>query len=88
MLFDTYSNGSVTLKNRIVMAPMTRCRCDHRDAVPNESVAEYYRQRATAGLIISEGVPVSDRARGYLGTAALWNDAQAAGWQKVNAGVH
>ncbi len=88
MLFDTYGNGSVTLKNRIVMAPMTRCRCDHRDAVPNDMVAEYYRQRATAGLIISEGVPVSDRARGYLGTAALWNDAQAAGWQKVNAGEH
>jgi 2,4-dienoyl-CoA reductase-like NADH-dependent reductase (Old Yellow Enzyme family) len=88
MLFDPVSCGPLTFANRIVMAPMTRCRCDHRDAVPNAMVAEYYRQRAGAGMILSEGVPVSDRARGYLGTAALWNDAQAEGWQKVNDGVH
>lgn len=88
MLFDPYANTAVGFKNRVVMAPMTRCRCDHRDAVPNDMMVEYYRQRAAAGLIVSEGVPVSDRARGYLGTPALWNDAQAEGWQKVNAGLH
>ena len=87
MLFTAYDNAAIRLANRIVMAPMTRCRCDHRDAIPNAMMIEYYRQRATAGLIISEGVPVSDRARGYLGTPALWNDAQAEGWQKVNAGL-
>ncbi len=88
MLFSSYANAALTLSNRIVMAPMTRCRANHADAVPNDMIVEYYRQRAGAGLIISEGVPVSDRARGYLNTPALWNDAQAAGWAQVTAAVH
>ncbi|MDP2793218.1 MAG: alkene reductase [Sulfurisoma sp.] len=88
MLFDKFTNGAVTFANRIVMAPMTRCRADHRDAIPNDLMVEYYRQRATAGMILSEGVPVSDRARGYLGTPALWNEDQAAGWKKVTDAVH
>lgn len=88
MLFDQYTNGTLAFANRIVMAPMTRCRADHRDAVPNDLIVEYYRQRASAGMIVSEGVPVSDRARGYLGTAALWNEAQAAGWRRVTDAVH
>ena len=87
-LFDPYANSALTFANHIVMAPMTRSRADHRDAVPNEMMIEYYRQRAGAGLIISEGVPVSDRARGYINTGALWNEAQAAGWKKVNDAVH
>jgi N-ethylmaleimide reductase len=87
-LFDDWSNAALRFTNRIVMAPMTRSRADHCDAVPNELMVEYYRQRAGAGLIISEGVPVSDRARGYIGTAALWNEAQAAGWKLVNDAVH
>lgn len=88
MLFDTCPTPSFTLSNRIAMAPMTRCRADHRDAVPNDLIVEYYRQRASVGLIISEGVPVSDRARGYLNTPALWNEAQAAGWKRVTDTVH
>ena len=88
MLFSPYAIGELEFANRIVMAPMTRCRCDHRDAIPNDMVTEYYRQRASAGLIISEGVPVSDRARGYLGTPALWNEEQAAGWERVNDALH
>jgi len=52
--------------NRVVMAPMTRCRTDHREAIANDLMVEYYRQRASAGLIISEGVLVSDRVRGYV----------------------
>ncbi len=88
MLFDAYANASLTLANRIAMAPMTRCRANHQDAVPNDLIVEYYRQRAAAGLIISEGVPVSDRARGYLDTPALWNEDQAAGWKKVTDAVH
>ena len=88
MLFDSYANSALTLANRVAMAPMTRCRADHADAVPNELITEYYRQRASAGLIISEGVPVSDRARGYLNTPALWNEAQAAGWKRVTDAVH
>ncbi len=88
MLLSSYANAALSLSNRTVMAPMTRCRADHRDAVPNDLIAEHYRQRATAGLIISEGVPVSDRARGYLNTPALWNEAQAAGWKQVTDAVH
>ena len=88
VLFDSTSIAALQLPNRIVMAPMTRCRADHRDAVPNAMMVEYYRQRAGAGLIISEGVPVSDRARGYINTPALWNEAQAAGWQRVTDAVH
>ena len=88
MLFDPYSNARLSFANHIVMAPMTRCRADHRDAVPNAMMIEYYRQRASAGLIISEGVPVSDQARGYLHAGALWNEAQAAGWKQVNQAVH
>lgn len=88
MLFDPFANGAVTFANRIVMAPMTRSRADHRDAVPNDLIVEYYRQRAGAGMIVSEGVPVSDRARGYLGTAALWTEAQAVGWRRVTDAVH
>jgi len=88
MLFESVRLGSLDLANRVVMAPMTRCRADHRDAVPNAMMAEYYRQRAGAGLIISEGVPVSDNARGYLNTPGLWNEAQAEGWGQVTAAVH
>lgn len=88
MLFDSYSNSKITFANHVVMSPMTRSRADHRDAVPNDLMVEYYRQRAGAGLIISEGVPVSDQGRGYIHTAALWNEAQAAGWKKVNQAVH
>jgi N-ethylmaleimide reductase len=89
MLFDPYTSQSgLTLANRIAMAPMTRCRADHSDAIPNDMITEYYRQRAGVGLIISEGVPVSDRGRGYLNTPALWNEAQAAGWKDVTAAVH
>lgn len=88
MLFAPYTGTALTLANRIVMAPMTRCRADHADAAPNDLMVEYYRQRASAGLIVSEGLPVSDRARGYLGTGALWNGVQAAKWRKVTNAVH
>jgi 2,4-dienoyl-CoA reductase-like NADH-dependent reductase (Old Yellow Enzyme family) len=88
MLFAPYAVAGLQLANRIVMAPMTRCRADHADAVPNDLMVEYYRQRATAGLIVSEGVPVSDRARGYLNTPALWSGKQVAGWKKITSAVH
>ncbi len=88
MLFTKYTNGTVAFSNRIAIAPMTRGRADHRDGIPNAMMAEYYRQRASAGLIISEGTPVSDRARGYLNTPALWNEDQAAGWKRVTDTIH
>jgi N-ethylmaleimide reductase len=88
MLFESFKNSAIAFANRITMAPMTRCRASHADAIPNALMVEYYRQRASAGMIISEGVPVSDRARGYVNTPALWNEAQAAGWKKVTDTVH
>ena len=88
MLFDSFSNQALTLQNRVVMAPMTRCRTDHRQGLANDLMVEYYRQRAAAGLIISEGVVVSDRARGYVNSPGLYSEAHAASWQKVTAAVH
>ncbi len=88
MLFTPFRHGSLTLTNRLVMAPLTRCRADHRDALPNAMMREYYLQRAGAGLIISEGLPVSDRARGYLNTPALWNPDQATGWRPITTDLH
>ena len=88
MLFDRFSNSSVSFANRVVMAPMTRCRSDHHVGIANELMVEYYRQRASAGLIISEGLPVSDRARGYINTPGMYSAAQASSWQKVTETVH
>ncbi|MGP9707673.1 alkene reductase [Brachybacterium sp. AOP24-D1-21] len=79
--------GELTLPNRIVMAPLTRARTGD-ERVPTELNAEYYSQRAGAGLIISEATSVSPQGVGYHGTPGIWNDAQVAGWQKVTEAVH
>jgi N-ethylmaleimide reductase len=86
-LFAPVQLGPHTLRNRIVMNPMTRCRAD-ADAVPTDIMATYYGQRADAGLIITEGTAPSPNGRGYARTPGLWNDAQIAGWQAVTAAVH
>lgn len=85
-LFTPATLGKLQLKNRIVMAPMTRCRAIGN--VPNELMAEYYRQRAGAGLIISEGVAPSPNGMGYARQPGLFNDAQVQGWLKVTDAVH
>ncbi len=86
-LFDPLTLGSLTLKNRIVMAPLTRSRAgDSR--VPNALMAEYYRQRAGAGLILSEATSISPMGVGYAGTLGIWNAAQVAGWRLVTEAVH
>lgn len=87
MLFDPIQIGDLELPNRIVMAPMTRCRAGQPGDVPTELMAEYYAQRASAGLIISEGVPVSATAPGYLWTPGLFSEAQVVGWRRVNEAV-
>nr|WP_282434847.1 hypothetical protein [Burkholderia ambifaria] len=69
--------GSLRLKNRIVMAPMTRCRSDDV-GVPPEYAADYYAQRADAGLIITEAINISAQARGYPRTPGIWTEAQVA----------
>lgn len=84
-----YSNvkiGSMLLKNRIVMAPMTRCRCT--DNMPNEFVAKYYVQRAEAGLIVTEGMSPSDNGLGYARIPGLYTEEHSKAWKKVTDEVH
>lgn len=86
-LFESVSMGPHKLRNRLVMNPMTRCRAD-AEAVPTPIMATYYAQRATAGLIVTEGVAPSPNGRGYARTPGLWNAEQVAAWQPVTAAVH
>ncbi len=79
--------GDLHLKNRVVMAPLTRSRATD-DRVPTDMMAEYYAQRASAGLIISEATVISEQANGYLNTPGLFTDAQVEGWKKVTQAVH
>jgi N-ethylmaleimide reductase len=85
-LFDPLQVGSITLKNRIVMSPMTRCRAIGN--VPNGLMAEYYAQRAGAGLIITEGTSPSPNGLGYARIPGIFNEAQVEGWKKVTSAVH
>jgi N-ethylmaleimide reductase len=85
-LFSSYQLGRVELKNRVVMAPMTRSRSPEN--VPGDVVAEYYEQRAEAGLIITEGTSPSPHGVGYARIPGLYSPAQVAGWKKVTERVH
>lgn len=87
-LLTPYSMGNIQLPNRVVMAPMTRNRAENDDNAPTELHVKYYTQRATAGLIISEGSQVSKHAMGYINTAGMHNSAQIDGWKKVTESVH
>ena len=86
-LFDPLQLGALELPNRIVMAPLTRARSD-RDAVPNELMAAYYAQRASAGLIISEATGISREGLGWPNAPGLWNEEQVEGWKLVTDAVH
>ena len=86
VLFEPYDMAGHRLNNRIIMAPMTRARA--RGDVPDELGALYYRQRASAGLIISEGAPISREGQGYLFNPGIFGPDQIAGWQKATAAVH
>lgn len=88
MLFEPVRIGTIDLPNRIVMAPMTRCRAGRPGDVPTPLMAKYYAQRATAGLIVSEGCPVSPTAPGYLWTPGLHAEPQVEGWKTVTQAVH
>lgn len=80
---------NINLKNRVVMAPMTRSRADNEGKVPtNDLQGLYYEQRASAGLIITEGSQVSERAVGYINTPGIHTDAQVEGWKQVTKRVH
>ena len=79
--------GRDTLPNRLVMAPMTRSRAK-ADGTPGELAAEYYSQRASVGLIVTEGTQPSDDGQGYLMTPGIYTPAHVAGWKKVTSAVH
>ncbi|OZI67434.1 alkene reductase [Bordetella genomosp. 11] len=85
-LFDPLSIGDLHLPNRIVMAPLTRLRAP--DGVPNALMAQYYEQRASAGLIITEGTPVRDDGVGYPNVPGIWSEAQTQGWKQITEAVH
>ncbi len=87
-LFSPLTVGDLTLKNRIVMAPLTRARAVGGNRVPNALMAEYYAQRASAGLILSEATAVTPQGVGYADTPGLWSDEQVEGWKLVTAAVH
>ena len=86
-LFDPVQLGAVTARNRILMAPLTRARAT-RDHVPTPIMADYYRQRASAGLIISEGIGVSQQGLGWPYAAGIWSAEQVAAWKPVTQAVH
>jgi N-ethylmaleimide reductase len=86
-LFSSYRLGDLKLKNRFVLAPMTRSRAVEAN-VPNPLAATYYAQRATAGLIVTEATQVSPQGVGYIRTPGIHSPEQAAGWRKVTEAVH
>jgi N-ethylmaleimide reductase len=87
ILFSSFDLEGLTLKNRVVMAPLTRGRAGS-DRIPNALMAEYYAQRATVGLIIAEGTAISKQSRGWLNSPGIYTDEQAQAWKQVVNAVH
>lgn len=88
ILFQSYNLGNRSLKNRMVMAPMTRSRSNNKLNVPTALTAQYYEQRATAGLIVTEGTFVSTKAVGFINVPGIYSEAQTEGWKLVTKAVH
>lgn len=86
-IFDPITVGDLQLPNRIIMAPLTRCRADE-GRIPNAMMAEYYVQRASAGLIISEATSVTPLGVGYPDTPGIWSNDQVRGWSNITKAVH
>jgi N-ethylmaleimide reductase len=87
-LFDSYKLGPITLPNRLVMAPLTRNRAVPPGMVPSPLAIDYYGQRASAGLLITEASQVSQQGQGYQDTPGIYSKEQVAGWRKVTDRVH
>jgi len=87
-LFTPLRLGALTLPNRILMAPLTRCRATPGTCAANEMMAKHYADRASAGLLIAEATVISEEARGFPNTPGCYNPAQAAGWRLVTDAVH
>lgn len=86
-LLDPLKVGDLQLPNRVVMAPLTRLR-GTPDHIPTPIMIEYYRQRASAGLILSEGIPISPLGVGYARVPGLWSQQQVEGWKPITSAVH
>lgn len=86
-LLQPITIGELNLPNRVIMAPLTRCRAVG-NRVPNQLMANYYAQRASVGLIISEATSVDPMGVGYPDTPGIWSDAQTQGWQQITKAVH
>lgn len=88
-LHDPITVGDLTLKNRVIMAPLTRCRATGTDGrVPNDLMETYYVQRASAGLILTEATIVSPMGAGYANTPGIYSDEQVTAWKKITTAVH
>src|ERR1700684_4694002 len=87
-LLTPYRMGDLALPNRVIMAPLTRMRANPDDHVPTILQAEYYAQRASAGLIIAEATAISPEGFGWANTAGLWSEEQVRGWGRVTDAVH
>lgn len=87
LLLSPFDLRGLPLRNRMAMAPLTRGRAG-RERVPNDLMAEYYTQRASAGLIISEATVISEQGIGWVDSPGIYNDAQVAGWAKITASLH
>ena len=88
ILFKELKVGALTLPNRIIMAPLTRSRAVGEGRVPNDLMVEYYSQRASAGLILTEATAVTPTGVGYANTPGIWSNEQVEGWKKITAAVH
>ena len=86
-LLSPFDLRGLPLRNRVVMAPLTRARAG-RERVPNDLMLEYYTQRASAGLIISEATTISEQANGWVDSPGVYTEAQVAGWKKIVAALH
>ena len=86
-LFEPLQVGELSLPNRVVMAPLTRCRAS-AGRVPNALMADYYAQRASAGLILTEATSVTPMGVGYPDTPGIWSEEQVEGWKKITRAVH
>ena len=88
-LFTPLNIGPLTLKHRVVMAPLTRSRSEQPGDIPGDLMREYYTQRASdGGLIISEATTISPSARGWFGAPGIYTDRQVEGWKKIVDSVH
>jgi 2,4-dienoyl-CoA reductase-like NADH-dependent reductase (Old Yellow Enzyme family) len=87
ILFQPFKMGDIELKNRIIMAPLTRCRAIN-NRIPNQLMQEYYTQRASAGLIITEATSISKMGVGYPSTPGIWSEEQILGWKAITEAIH